>query len=276
MFSIGNFARLGQVSVRMLRHYDAIGLLRPAHVDPGSGYRFYDADQLQRLDRIVALKDLGFTLQQVQTILDEVVNAAELRGMLRLRRAELKAQLSGDEHRLGRVETRLRWIEGESCSSTHAIVLKRVPMVRIAQLTATAASYAAEHIGPALQPLYGQLAQRLQAAGLSPTGPAIAYYEPSPGMSRDTITVHAAFPIGAEPGLACDFSVLDLPEIPEAATLIHHGSMDEVGATFRVLARWIEDNGYRAIGFGREVYVESWPKPPESWVTELQVTIRKG
>jgi effector-binding domain-containing protein len=94
-------------------------------------------------------------------------------------------------------------------------------------------------------------------------------------VSRDTIRVHAAFPIGHDPGQAGDFSVLDLPEIPEAATLIHYGSMDEVGATFRALARWIEDNGYRAIGFGREVYLESWPRPPEDWVTELQVTIRK-
>ena len=70
----------------MLRHYDAIGLLRPAHVDPSSGYRFYKAAQLSRLNRVVALKDLGFTLQQVQMILDEDVTAKEPLGMLRLLR----------------------------------------------------------------------------------------------------------------------------------------------------------------------------------------------
>jgi DNA-binding transcriptional MerR regulator len=68
MFSIGEFARHGRVSVRMLRHYDAIGLLRPACVDPASGYRFYQASQLAELNRLVALKELGFTLQQVQAI----------------------------------------------------------------------------------------------------------------------------------------------------------------------------------------------------------------
>ena len=73
MFSIGEFARHGRVSVRMLRHYDAIGLLRPACVVPASGYRFYQARQLSELNRIVALKDLGFTLQQVQAILEEKV-----------------------------------------------------------------------------------------------------------------------------------------------------------------------------------------------------------
>src|SRR5256885_15638392 len=101
MFSIGDFARLGRVSVRMLRHYDAIGLLRPAAVDPASGYRFYRADQLRRLNRVIALKDLGFTLEQVQLILDDQVSIAELRGMLRLRRAPLAAPLAAGGGRGG-------------------------------------------------------------------------------------------------------------------------------------------------------------------------------
>jgi DNA-binding transcriptional MerR regulator len=72
MFSIGRHARHGRVSVRMLRHYDAIGLLQPAHVDPGSGYRFYEARQLSDVNRIMALKDLGFTLEQVRAPLDGI------------------------------------------------------------------------------------------------------------------------------------------------------------------------------------------------------------
>ena len=70
MLTIGDFARHGRVSVRMLRHYDAIGLLRPAHVDPRSGYRFYSADQLARLNRVIALKDLGFTLAEIRELLE--------------------------------------------------------------------------------------------------------------------------------------------------------------------------------------------------------------
>ena len=89
MFVIGEFAQHGRVSVRMLRHYDAIGLLRPAHVDPVTGYRFYQAAQLADLNRIVALKDLGFTLEQVRVLLDEDVSVEQVRGMLALRRADL-------------------------------------------------------------------------------------------------------------------------------------------------------------------------------------------
>src|SRR5262245_43361356 len=108
MFSIGDFAGLGRVSVRMLRHYDAIGLLRPAHVDPHSGYRYYTAAQLRVLNRITAVKDLGFTLDQVQAFLDDKVDVGELRGMLRLRRADLAAQVERDTDRLAQVDARLR------------------------------------------------------------------------------------------------------------------------------------------------------------------------
>jgi DNA-binding transcriptional MerR regulator len=90
MFAIGDFARHGRVSVRMLRHYDAIGLLRPAHVDPATGYRSYAAAQLADLNRVVALKDLGFTLEQVRTMLTEELDLAEVRAMLRLRQAEIE------------------------------------------------------------------------------------------------------------------------------------------------------------------------------------------
>ncbi|MGB6455010.1 MAG: MerR family transcriptional regulator, partial [Streptosporangiaceae bacterium] len=76
MFAIGEFARHGRVSVRMLRHYDAIRLLEPECVDPATGYRFYGAGQLSRLNRIVALKNLGFTLRQVASILDDHVSPA--------------------------------------------------------------------------------------------------------------------------------------------------------------------------------------------------------
>nr|BFE75628.1 hypothetical protein GCM10020092_089290 [Actinoplanes digitatis] len=101
MFGIGDFAALGRVSVRMLRHYDAIGLIRPARVDEFSGYRYYTAAQLPLLNRVIALKDLGFTLQQVQVLIDEKVDPGELRGMLRLRRAQLAEEMAARHRTAG-------------------------------------------------------------------------------------------------------------------------------------------------------------------------------
>src|SRR5580693_5482797 len=129
MFTIGDFARHGRVSVRMLRHYDATGLLRPAYVDPGSGYRYYEASQLARLNRIIALKDLGFTLEQVRVMLDEQVSAEQLRGMLRLRHAELQSRIAADTSRLAQVGVRLKIIEMEGVMPAHDIQVKQIPAV---------------------------------------------------------------------------------------------------------------------------------------------------
>lgn len=89
MMTIGAFARLAQVSPRMLRHYDEIGLLVPATVDAANGYRGYEIAQLGRLHRLLALRDLGFTLEEIRPLLDDEVAVDELRGMLRLRQSEV-------------------------------------------------------------------------------------------------------------------------------------------------------------------------------------------
>ncbi|HLU75302.1 MAG TPA: MerR family transcriptional regulator [Nonomuraea sp.] len=269
MFSIGDFARLGLVSVRMLRHYDAIGLLRPAHVDPATGYRSYQAAQLARLNRIVAIKDLGFTLEQVKAILDDKVSTEELHGMVRLRRAQLEAQISADLARLRGVEARLRSIETEGRLGASEVVVKEVAPVRVAELTATAAGYEPEDIGPVIEPLYGQLCERVAEAGLTCTGPSIAYYEPEPD---GTVVVHAALPVAAETGDHDGFRVVDLPAIGKAATVIHQGPMADVGSTLQALAHWIEETGHRALSLGREVYLHC-PEDEAEWVTELQIEI---
>jgi DNA-binding transcriptional MerR regulator len=270
MFSIGDFARLGRVSVRMLRHYDALGLLRPARVDPATGYRSYDAGQLSRLNRLIALKDLGLSLEQVGLILEEKVGPEELHGMLRLRRAELAAHVAEEAARLARVEARLRLIETEG-AMPEGVVIKSVPAVRLAELSATAESYESDKITPVIQPLYERLCERLEAAGLPITGPAVAYYEQVP----EGVRVHAGAPVNAGKDGTYDFDVVDLPAVEQAATIIHHGPMDGVDATFQRLARWIEENGYRSTGLAREVYLRYGEGDPDGWVTELQETVTR-
>jgi DNA-binding transcriptional MerR regulator len=272
MFTIGDFARHGRVSVRMLRHYDAIGLIRPAHVDPPTGYRFYEANQLAQLNRIVALKDLGFTLAQVSAIIDEQVSAEQLRGMLRLRHAELQAEIAAGTARLTGVAARLRIIESEGHMPTTDVVVKRIPAVRVAELTAIAAGYEPEDISPVIQPLYDDLMARLSQAELTPVGPPIAYYEDSPA-GDGSVVVHATITVDAAPDPAHGFAIVDLPELPNAATIVHRGSMDDVVPTGQALAQWIDANGYRSLGYARELYLECPPGDFDGWVTELQEPI---
>jgi DNA-binding transcriptional MerR regulator/effector-binding domain-containing protein len=271
MFSIGEFARHGRVSVRMLRHYDAIGLLQPACVDRGSGYRFYQASQLAELNRVIALKDLGFSLQQVRAVLDEKVSAAELRGMLKLRRAEICAQIEADTSRLARIEARLRTIENEERGPLDGVVVTRLAPVRVGELTGQAAGYKPEAITPVIQPLYCELWELMATAGVAAVGPALAYYEDATAGDGGVV-VHAGVPVAVEAAAGLGFGVVDLAEVENAAVAVHHGPMDDVLATDQALARWIEANGYRSAGYAREVTLE-WSPDPDEWVTELQQPI---
>ncbi|PRY42793.1 MerR family transcriptional regulator [Umezawaea tangerina] len=266
MFSIGDFAKHGRVSVRMLRHYDEIGLLRPAHVDPFTGYRSYEGAQLARLNRVIALKDLGLTLAQVGEIIDEKVGVEALRGMLRLRRAELEASIEADRTRLTRVEARLRTIESEGLMPTEDVVVKSVPAVRVAELSGMAGGFDPEHISPVIGPLYEELLRRLEAVGAAPTGWGIAYYD----QTDDGVLVHAGLPVGAS--VTGDFDVVDLPAVAEMATIVHRGPMDSVMPSVQALARWIDANGHRSTGPSRELYLDC-PADRAQWVTELQEPI---
>ncbi|MFG2598161.1 MerR family transcriptional regulator [Streptomyces sp. NPDC048462] len=269
MFTIGDFARHGRVSARMLRHYDAIGLLPPDITDPATGYRYYGGGQLARLNRIIALKDLGFTLQQVRAVLDEEVGPEELRGMLRLRRSELAEAMAAAAARLAQVEARLRSIESEGHMSVDDVVVKNVAAVRVAELTGVAAGYGPQDITPVIRPLYERLLPLLGRAGVSPTGPGIARYEDAP-EGGGAVVVHAGVTVSEPVGPLGDtgITVVELPPF-EAATVIHRGPMDGVLPTAQTLARWIDGSGYRSAGYAREVSLEC-PEDESRWVTELQ------
>ena len=127
MIKIGDFSKLAHVSVKTLHHYGDMGLLKPAHIDRFSGYRYYALEQLSALNRILALKDLGLSLEQVAQLLHEDVSPAEMRGMLRLKQMELATQVEEEQARLKRVEQRLRQIEQEGLAHGAEVALKQVP-----------------------------------------------------------------------------------------------------------------------------------------------------
>ena len=132
MLRIGDFARLAQVPVKTLRYYDELGLVTPAHVDAATGYRYYSLEQLPRLNRLLALKDLGFSLEQIGRVLNDGVTHEQLRGMLVLKRAEVEGRLHEEQGRLARIEARLREIELEDCMPEYDVALKQIEPMMVA------------------------------------------------------------------------------------------------------------------------------------------------
>jgi DNA-binding transcriptional MerR regulator len=272
MFSIGAFARLAQVSVRTLHHYDEIDLLHPAQVDPRTGYRWYAAEQFARLNRILALRDLGFSLLEVRRIVDEEVTLDQLRGMLRLRQAEATERLAAETERLARVEARLRHIELEDRPGPYDIVVKRLESQRLAALRAKVGQFGNETLGPVFGRLFPELHAHLARLRVAPIGPAVALYTES---ADDELPIHvvAAIPIGDQTVHGRGIEVIDLPAAPRAAVTIHRGSMRHVDDGYQALLRWTGETGERVEGFGREVYLEC-DGDPETWITELQLVLQ--
>jgi len=193
--------------------------------------------------------------------------------MLRLRRAELEERIAADTARLLRVEIRLTTIATEGRMHPEEVLLKPIPSTRVAELTAVAAGYEGEDIGPVIQPLFAELCRRLDAAGVKVAGYGIARYEPE---ADGRVIVHAELEVAAETGDGHDFAVVDLPEIEQAATIIHRGSMEKVGPTFQTLAHWIDEHGYRGVGLAREVSIDCPEGDYDNWVTELQMTVTRA
>jgi len=270
MLSIGAFARLGQVSPRMLRHYDELGLLRPEHVDPVTGYRGYEMVQLARLHRLVALRDLGFSLGEVAQVLDDDPPVDELRGMLRLRQAQLEDAVGEEQARLRRVAAHLRALEGSNVMATTDIVLKSTEPVHVAAAVGTAPGFGSEHLGPVFERLVPRVLGTLAAAGVTPHMMVAWYDEPA---DDGTVTVHAGFDIGdatMAPGDGVE--VVDLPVV-EVASVVHRGSMDTVVPVYEALVCWVEDSGRTPVGRSRELYLEWDAEDPSRSVTELQLPV---
>ena len=258
---IGDFARLGQVSVRMLRHYDEIGLLTPDSVDAWSNYRSYSPEQLSVLNRIVALKDLGLSLDQVGRILADQVGVEELYGMLRLRRTELEDERRAAGARLAAVESRLRMIEKESEMSGDYVV-KPVPAVRLAAVNEVLdPSRLSQRIGP----MFDQVRAELDGVHASLAVPIATYAEVEAGMD---VVVGYAYAGEALAGL----EVVDLPAAT-AVCGVHLGPMSRIRESWQAMHRWAVDNDYEYAGPCRELYVQAVSDDQEDWVTELQQPI---
>ncbi len=268
MFGIGQFAQIAKVSVRTLRHYDDVGLLRPAAVDPTTGYRSYAATQLRSLNRILVLKDLGFTLAEITRIIEAGVSTDELVGMLRLRRAETERQAEEEQRRLARVAARIDILTGvpHMNDTETAIVIKALDATRVAIIGEEADGFDAE-FGPIFGRLYPGLFAALERAGVVPAGPTYGLYDQ---LDDGCISVIAGVVIAPTANITSDgVSTRDLPAAERAATLVHHGSMDSIVDSYAVLQRWMEATDEQPVGFSREVYLDC-PPDPAAWVTELQ------
>jgi DNA-binding transcriptional MerR regulator len=163
MLRIGEFARLANVSIKLIRHYDEIGLL-PAHAtDPGTGYRYYSVTQLTRLNQLLVYRSLGFSLKEVRSLLRTDVPPEQLREILARRRASLRAKLDVERARLEEVEARIAQIDREGTPSLYGITIRSLDAAVAVSVRRTCKSY--DDVGDLLHFLRAKLPSRSAIIG---------------------------------------------------------------------------------------------------------------
>lgn len=270
MLRIGDFSRLSRVSVKALRYYDEIGLLKPVEVDRFTGYRYYSADQLPRLNRIVVLKKLGLSLEEVAQLLNNDLPVSHIIQLLHVKQAEIQQRLHDEERRLGEVGEWLKQIEKEGIMPAIDVVIKKVSAQTVASVRDVIPAY--HDIGKLFEELYPYLGEHKAQL----LGPPIAIYHDMEYRERD-VDVEVAVPIAGSLAATERIKVYELPAVEQMACLIHQGPYETINESYQALMSWVEANGYQMTGPDREIYLKSYDQTndPASFVTELQQPVAK-
>jgi DNA-binding transcriptional MerR regulator len=255
VFSIGEFSRLARVSCRLLRYYGELGLIEPAHTDGASGYRYYTAAQLPKLNRILVLKDLGFSLEQITIALRDDLPVAELRGMLMLKRNEVERSIESESLRLRQIESRIAQIESEGKMIADDVIVRDDLTRWFLSMRRVMASFAE---GLQWVDKLSKALPRQVAGGSLGQFAVIAHaleFEP------DNLDVELGFYLQKEIARQVslpDGTTLSVREVPAAklATCVRVGSPQQAHLATSKIARFVEANGYRIVGPSREVFLQ--------------------
>jgi DNA-binding transcriptional MerR regulator len=273
MFRIGDFSRIARVSARLLRFYDEIGLLTPAHADPQTGYRHYTLAQLGDLNRIVVLKELGFSLEQVHDIVRAEVGADELRRLLLLRRNEVTRTLDQEAARLRQIEARISQLESEGSLSADDVTIRAEPAGRLLSLRRTVPSFAAAVA------LLGEVRARSRPLVTRLRGATLMAVAHSAQFETDEIDVEMGWRMPADatvdPPGDCGLSVRDLEAVERMAVCVRVGPPDAAHLASAKIGRYLEASGDELAGPSREVFLRT-PDPDRMHesVVEMQYPVQ--
>lgn len=238
MLTIGDVAHRTGTSRRMLRHWEAEGVLSPAGVDPASGYRLYTAAQVGRVHAIAALRSLGFGLEVIHALLDPTLTTPRLLEALQAREHELEERIASDQAALGEVQRRLRSIEEGLQMTTDTFQRHPLPALRLAQTSTTVRDET--EIGHAVGDLTTRLRTQLEAAGRPWDGSVVRIYDAPPGSGPITISVGVETPDGEAPA-GLDLAVLESE--PEGASITYDGALTDEADAWRALDSALEPHG---------------------------------
>jgi DNA-binding transcriptional MerR regulator len=269
MYRIGLFSKINRVTVKTLRYYDDAGLLKPSFVDRDNGYRYYTSDQLPRLQRIIALRQIGFSIDEISAIL----SGHDVVGIFQQRKAELEAFINESMQQITQI---MHYLENmkEDFNMSYEIAIKELPEVIVYSMKTTIPNY------DYYFELIPKIGEEIKEANpdLQCVVPEYCFIKYLDGEYKDKDIEIEFCEAVTEMGVDTErlkFKKID--RVPAAACLYHKGPYRTIRSSYALLFKWIFDNGYVSSDCPRESYIDGiWNKEDENeWLTEIQVPISK-
>ncbi|WP_334073769.1 MULTISPECIES: MerR family transcriptional regulator [Paenibacillus] len=270
MFKIGDFSKLVRVSVRMLRHYDEIGLLKPGSTDAVTGYRYYSVEQIPRANRIQVLKEMGFSLAEISGLMHQDLNAGQLLSLLENRKRQITEVIESEHTKLRRVEFLINQINKEDMYMNYEVTVKQIPAYKVLALRDTLPAYNAEGT------LWNELGEFVQEHHIKVAAPCYAVYYDEGYKERD-VDVEVTMCFQGQAAESDRIKIRELEPVSEMACILHHGPFEQMSAAYHALGVWLDSNGYRWSGPHRAIYHKGpWTgEDPAGYLTEIQAPVTK-
>lgn len=265
LYKIGLFSQMNHVTIKTLRHYDDIGLLHPEHIDKENGYRYYTSKQLPILHEILALRQMGFSLEEIKKV-QEGMSVEEL---LLHKKAELIKRIAEENMKLSQVEYYLIHKGGDR---SYNVILKELPEVIVASMRTIIPNYNALFN---IVPPMGREMERLGCVCAVPEYCFNIYHDGEYREENIDVEVCEAVTEMKEDSEMITFKTIKKVEM--AACTLHKGPYEDFPKAYGAILRWMEENGFEIAGYPRESYIDGiWNKDtPEEWLTEIQFPVKK-
>ena len=269
MYQIGQFSKIFRITPKTLRHYDEIGLFKPAKNDSFTGYRYYSSEQFSHLNTILALKDMGLSLPEIKRIINHPERIEQL---MRQKQSELEIQESKIRTQKDLIETYLSQ-QSRGNPMNEIVRIKTLPEVVVASMRKTIPSYDTLFT---IMPEMGKEMARQEAVCAEPAYCFNIYHDAEYREKDIDIESCEAVVMAKEDSDLVTYKTIE--EVKEAACIYHRGSYNTLRESYQILFAWIEHAGYKVNGLSRESYIDGiWNTSDETqWLTEIQIPVTKS
>lgn len=267
MFSIGEFSKINRITTKTLRHYDKIGLLKPCRTDSWTGYRYYSSDQLEVIRKILRLRDMGFSLSEIdEFIKDSGSSKKRLEERVRLLKEEVKLS----QVRLNKALDFLSNFEKEA-EMSDKVVLKSLPEVIVASMRTVVPGYDSYFD---IVPKMGEYMESVGAVCSKPEYCFTIYHDGEFKESDIDVEICEAVEDYYTESEKVKFKKIG--SVKKAACIFHKGSYKSIKESYNELFTWIKGHGYEIADNPRESYIDGiWNKEDDNdWLTEIQVPLK--